>query len=260
MALVSFPFILFIASTVLIYFLTPKKYQWIVLLIASYIFYWLNSKWLLFVMLASTLVTFLTGLAIDAVTTRGHKYLKERRESLSRQERKALKESTKKKAKAVLLIGVFIDLGLLLFLKYFNFFASSVSDLFSLAGAAIHPPVLHLLLPLGISFYTLQAIAYMTDLYRGKCQVDRNLGKFMLFMSFFPQIVQGPIPRHNQLAHQLYVGHSFDYKRFTFGIQLMLWGWMKKLIIADRIAIPVNQIFDNHAQYTGLMAFLGAAF
>ena len=99
----------------------------------------------------------------------------------------------------------------------------------------------------------------MTDVYRGKISADKNVAKFALFMSFFPQIVQGPIPRHKQLAHQLYEPHSFDYVRVCHGCQLMIWGWFQKLVIADRIAIPVDLIYNNYADYHGLIVFLAAA-
>ena len=257
MALVSLPYLIFVSATVLLYFLAPKKVQWVVLLIASYVYFWLNSKRLVLVLFASTLATFLAGLRIESINRKGKQTLKEST-GLSREEKKALKEATKKRSKVILTVGVVFDLSILLFLKYFNFFASNVKTVVSLTGKEIEVPVLHLLLPLGISYYTLQAIAYLFDIYRNKCSADHHLPRFMLFMSYFPQIIQGPIPRYRQLANQLYEGHSFDYKRFCFGAQLMLWGWMKKLIIADRIAIAANEIFDNSAEYSGALAFFGA--
>ncbi|MBR6185568.1 MAG: MBOAT family protein [Clostridia bacterium] len=112
---------------------------------------------------------------------------------------------------------------------------------------------------MGISFYTLQAIAYLVDIYHGKVQADRNPAKFLLFMSFFPQIIQGPIPRHGHLADQLYEGHAFDYRRLCFGAQLMLWGFIKKLVIAERLAIPVNYLFENYRNYSGPIVFFAVA-
>lgn len=256
MNFVSFPFILFVALTVLIYFSIPKRFQWCVLLASSYVFLWLNSGWLVLTMFSTIVATYLIANEIFETYTSGRQYLKEHANSLSSGERKAFKEKTKRKAKCILILGVVIDLGILLSLKYFNFFVNNSSHLLNLVGIEI--PTLKLLLPIGISFYTLQAIAYMVDVYRNKIEPDRNLGKFMLFMSYFPQIVQGPIARHSQLAHQLYDSHQFDYRRSMFGIQLIIWGWMKKLVIADRLAVPVNQIFDNYRQHTGLIVFLGA--
>lgn len=249
MTIVSFPFFLFVAVTVLIYFIAPKRFQWFVLLAASYFFFWINSKWLVLVLFATTLVTFLIGQAIYRIKNRTIP------DDISREERKKRTTAAKKQAKGVLLLGVFLVLGTLVFLKYYNFLAGNANSLLKYVGAKA--PKLQLLLPLGISFYTLQAMAYMIDVYRGKLKPDRNLGKFMLFMSFFPQIVQGPIPRHHQLAEQLYSGHHFDYRRVSFGVQLMLWGIFKKLVIADRLAIPVRALFDGETQYSGMLVFFG---
>ena len=256
MNMVSFTFLLFITAVLIVYFIAPVRLRWIVLLLASYAFYWKSSHRLVVVLLFETLVTYAIGRWIGSVQE-GHKaLLKEQGSALSRPEKKVLKEKTKKKTRRILLLGVFLDLGTLLVLKYGNFFVHLWDGIAAKAGISL--PVLRVIIPLGISFYTLQALAYMIDIYRGKITPDRNVGKFMLFMSYFPQLVQGPIPRHSQLAHQLYEGHSFDYERVAHGAQLMLWGYMKKMIIADRVAVPVVQLFDNYTLYHGpLVLFAG---
>lgn len=258
MAFVSTSFIIFLSIIALVYFLVPLNHRWKVLLIASYIYFWINSEWLLVIMFATTAVTFLTAAFIQKIFHNSNQFLQANKSLLSPKERKSHKEQAKLRAKRVLLGGVCFDLGLLLVLKYFNFFASIPNQLLGQFGIVI--PQVRFLLPIGISFYTLQAIAYMTDVYRGKYEADHDFFKFMLFMSYFPQIVQGPIPRYNQLAHQLYEGHTFSYQRLAFGSQLILWGFLKKLIIADRIAIPTNLIFDNYQDYSGIIVFLGAVF
>ncbi|MBQ6523642.1 MAG: MBOAT family protein, partial [Atopobiaceae bacterium] len=169
------------------------------------------------------------------------------------------KQATKRASRRVLTLGILVDLAPLLIMKYSGFFATSVNAVIARLGSGTRLPALNLLLPLGISFYTLQAIAYLVDIYRGKVQADRNPAKFMLFMSFFPQIVQGPIPRHSQLAHQLYEGHDFDYDRLCKGVQLMVWGLFKKLVVGERIAIAVDYLFANYQSYTGLIVFMGVA-
>ena len=258
MTIVSFSFILFVAAVVLVYYIIPKKARWIVLLAGSYVFYWLNSKWLVLVLLGTSLVTYLFGLIIQRVNDKNQEYLQNHKE-ITREEKKTLKEKHKKKSRRILSAGILLVLGALLFLKYFNFFGENLNQLLFLIGTGGKIPYLNLLLPLGISFYTLQAIAYMVDIYRGKVKADRNPAKFLLFMSFFPQIVQGPIPRHGQLAKQLYEGHSFDYQNLRFGAQLMLWGFIKKLVIAERLAIPVNYLFDHYKQYSGPIVFFAVA-
>ena len=258
MTIVSLPFFLFVAALVLLYYLAPGKFRWVVLLLGSCLFYWLNSGLLLLVLLGTALLSFLIGLWIETLNDRLRRELKERGGELSKEEKKARKDAVKKRSKAILLLGILLVLGALLFLKYFNFFTENLNRLFPDPSGEDRFPTLHLLLPLGISFYTLQAIAYMVDIYRGKIRADRNVLKFVLFMSFFPQIVQGPIPRHAQLAGQLYEGHKFDYREFCFGIQLMLWGLTKKLVLADLLALPVNALFQNYKDYTGPILFLAS--
>ncbi len=255
MSIVTLPFILFIIFVCAVYFAVPVKYRWAALLFSSYLFYWLNSTWLLSVMFFATLVTFLCAKAISSSKEKSALWLKENADSMSAAEKKARKAADKQKTKRILTAGILIDLGMLLFLKYWNFFADTSNMLLSRFGVRF--PSIPLLLPIGISFYTLQAIAYMTDVYRGKAEADQSLPRFMLFMSFFPQIIQGPIPRYGQLAEQLYEPHLFDYDRAAKGCQLIIWGWMKKIMIADRIAIPVNMIFAEKAKYSGLMILFG---
>lgn len=258
MSFVSLPFFLFVAALTLVYFLVPKQFRWIVLLVGSYAFYWSNSAWLVLVLFAGTLVTFLIGQWIQSVSDKNQAYLKENRAGLSREERKRLKERGKKAARRIMWLGIAFDLGALLFLKYFNFFAYNVNAVLAWASRGQAVPTLNLLLPLGISFYTLQAISYMADVYRGKTRADGNLAKFMLYMSFFPQIVQGPIPRHDRLAHQLYEGHDFDYTRLCHGAQLALWGLFKKLVISERLAVAVNHLFGSYSSYSGpILLFAG---
>lgn len=260
MTIVSLAFFLFVTATVLLYYLVPKKYRWAVLLAASWVFYWVNGKLLVLVLLGVSLVTWLIGLWIQRINDRSAAFLKERGKELPREERRARKEAAKRVARRVLTLGILADLAVLLFLKYFNFFGSNLNLLLRKFGVEGEPvPHLNLLLPLGISFYTLQAISYMTDVFRGKVRADRNPVKFLLFMSFFPQIVQGPIPRYGQLAQQLYEGHGFEYKRLCHGAQLMLWGVLKKLVIAERLAIPVATVFGNYTEYAGPINFFAVA-
>ena len=252
MSLVSFTFLLFILATLVLYFAVPLRYRWGVLLAMSLVFYLLSSKVMIVVLLAVSAVTYFTALRIHAVTETAKRQAKEQDGALSKEEKKALKAQAKKKAGRILLLGVCLDLGTLLLLKYGNFFGSMFTPFVKL-------PTLKILLPIGLSFYTLQALAYMIDVYRGKIRPDRSFLKFLLFMSYFPQIIQGPIPRHSQLAAQLYEGHTYDYGRLTRGAQLMLWGYMKKTIIADRIAVPVAQIFDKYQSFPAPFLLLGGA-
>ncbi len=256
--LVSVGFLLFVAVSCAAYFAMPKKYRWAVLLAASYLFYWMNSGRLVLVLLAMTAATWLTGIWLGRKNDSAAAYLRERREELTAQERKAYKLSVTKVKRRILILGILLDFATLLFFKYYNFLLGNVSPLLSLFGLDAKDYELDLLLPIGLSFYTLQAISYMVDVYRGKYAADKNFPRFALYMSFFPQIIQGPIARHDKMADQLMEGHPFDFSRLKYGSQLILWGFMKKLILADRIGIFVSAIFDHSKNYGGMILLVGA--
>ena len=242
------------AAVICAYFLAPERLRWIVLLVASYVFYFFNSEWLLLVMLFQTVLTFACGLWMNGIISSGAAEAKR----LSGKDARAAKRAAKSKSRRVMALGIIVNLGILLFLKYWNFFAKTGNGLLAHFGMQL-PLFMGLVLPVGISFYTLQAIGYLSDISRSKTKADTNLPGFMLYMSFFPQILQGPIPRHARLSKQLYEGHDFDYRRLCFGAQRILWGFIKKLVIANRIAIPVDQVFDNHSYYHGTLLFLASA-
>ena len=255
MAFISFAFAIFCLCVIIPYFIVPLKYRWIVLLIGSYAFFYINSQWLVLVMFVTTAITFFMGRMIHKCIQAGKDEI-EAHPEWKMKEKKACKNEAKKKAGVYLKAGIILDLGILLYLKYFNFFADSFNSVFVFTGIQI--PFKTLLIPIGISFYTLQAISYLIDVSRDKCEADTNFAKFMLYMSFFPQIVQGPIARHNHLAHQLYEGHQFDLNRTIMGLQMIMWGFLKKAVIADRVAIPVNAIFDHYTRYSGPIVLLAA--
>lgn len=257
MSFVSVPFLIFILIVILIYFLTPKKYQWIILFIASYSFYLFSGIKTIFFLLMTTLAVFFTGVLLGRVN---ESYASDLLiiDPKNREQKKLLKDKAKKQKQTILLFGLLVIFGILSVLKYFNFFATNINYVFDLISINQRIPMLNLLLPLGISFYTFQSAGYIIDVYRGKILPDKNLAKFALFVSFFPQLVQGPISRYNDLAEQLFTPHHFDYTRVKFGLQLMLWGYFKKMVIADRAAVLVNTVFDNSASYEGLTIFIAA--
>lgn len=250
MAFTSFNFLVFVSVVVLMYYVAPIKQRWMILLIASYSFYLISSPKTFVFIVFTTIVTFLGGLSIGKISRRCREYLDVNKDTLSSENKKSIKNTTKKKKKRVAALVLIIDFGILAVLKYFRYYfqALGIPGL-SFVGDTV-------LIPLGISFYTFQSAAYIIDLYRDKILPDTNLFKFALYTSFFPQIIQGPIPRYDQLAHQLYDGNKFDYKNLAHGAQLMLWGFFKKLVIADRVAIMVTQVFDNYNDYQGWPVFV----
>lgn len=252
MSYTSLNFILFVCLVAAVYFLFPKKqYQWTVLLAASYAFYLIASYRLALFLLLTTATTFYAGIRIEDIALAGKEELKEHKKDWDKETKKAYKEQLKTKKKKVMLLALVLNLGILAFLKYYNFFAGSLNDLLGAWKLEFSVPTLRLLLPLGISFYTFQSVGYVVDVYWDKTPAERHLGKFALFVSFFPQIVQGPISFYDQLAHQLYAPHSFEFTRCKHGLELILWGFFKKLVIADRAVIAINTVVADYAGFGG---------
>lgn len=248
----SLNFILFVALTVLVYFLFPlKKQKWTVLLVASYVFYlFAGYKYVAFI-LFTTVSTYLFALWINRIGVKSKETLKLNKQTWDRDKKKKFKNSVKHKKRLVMALVLVVNFGILAFLKYYNFFAGSLNDVMGMFGIGFSAPTLKLFLPLGISFYTFQSMGYIVDVYREKVAPEKNIAKLALFVSFFPQIIQGPISFYDQLAHQLYEPHKFDFTRFKYGMELILWGFFKKLIIADRAVVAINTVTADYAAYNG---------
>ena len=248
----SLAFFLFVLVTAGVYFLFPeKKYQWTVLLFASYVFYlFAGYRYAAFILL-TTASTWLCALAIDRIAQASAAELKAHKGDWDREQKKAFKAQTRQKKLRIAAADAVLNLGILAFLKYYNFFAGSLSELLGFVGAPFSLPTLRLFLPLGISFYTFQSVGYVVDVYREKIRAERNPAKVALFVSFFPQIIQGPISFYDQLAHQLYAPHRFDFTRFKYGCELILWGLFKKLVIADRAYIAIKTVLSDYPAYGG---------
>lgn len=160
------------------------------------------------------------------------------------------KKQPRKKVCLVLCIAA--NLAILGFFKYYNFFADNLNGIFARFGLGCTAPAVDVLLPVGISFYTFQALGYIIDVYRGTITPEKNLFQYALFISFFPQLVAGPIERSKNLIRQIHETHCFDGERVTRGLLLMAWGFFKKLVVADRAALLVSGVYDNYTQYFGL--------
>lgn len=248
----TFNFIFFVLATMLVYFLFPvKKYKWTVLLAASMFFYAVAGyKFAAFILITS-LSTYFIALWLERMTASSKKLLKGKKKEWSREEKKKYKNRLKVQKRLVMTLALVINFGILAFLKYYNFFAGSLNDIMGNFGFDFSAPTLKLFLPLGISFYTFQSMGYIIDVYREKTETQKNPLKLLLFVSFFPQIVQGPISIYDQLAHQLYEPHEFDFTRVKHGMELILWGFAKKLIIADRAVIAINTVQNDYGSYNG---------
>lgn len=248
----SLAFFAFLFITALVYFLFPsKKHQWTVLLCASYIFYLFAGYQYAAFILLTTASTWLCALYIDRIALKAANTLKTHKNDWDKEQKKAFKAGIRKKKLRIAVADALFNLGILAFLKYYNFFAGSLNDLFGFASASFSIPTLRLFLPLGISFYTFQSVGYVVDVYREKVRAERNPAKIALFVSFFPQIIQGPISFYDQLACQLYAPHRFDFTRLKHGCELILWGLFKKLVIADRAYIAIKTVLSDYHAYGG---------
>lgn len=240
-------FILFLGTVFLFYTVLPKRTKWVALLSSSYVFYAAQSGKLTAFLVISTLSVYLGALLVDKIQSKFDTV----RKSLEKEERKKRKLSVQRKKKAVVALIIIINFGILAFLKYANFAAESVVSLMSHFGKEIAFEPLKLALPLGISFYTLQATSYVIDVYRGKYRATKNLAKVALFLSFFPHITEGPIGRFDVIGDSIYEGHKFNYENVTFALQLIFWGLFKKIVIADRANVFVKTVFTDYKMYNG---------
>lgn len=227
------------------YYVIPKKYRWFALLVGSIYFYTQLIYRLrqIAIFLVSIFVSYITAIIIEEISNRAQK-------GKTKEKTKRTREIEKSKLLKyiVLWIGIVFTALPLLLEKFGGF----------LFGSVIHRPTLPLIIPVGLSFYTLQLVAYVVDVYHGKIKAQRNPLKFGLFASFFPQIIQGPIPRYEKLENQLFDGNKYDFNNIVSGLQLVLWGFFLKYMIADKSAVIVNTVFDNYNAYSGGYIWLAA--
>lgn len=231
----SFSFLLFFPSICLLYFTLPAKYRWVLLLVGSYYFYmnWIPVYALL--LLLSTFITYCCALLI-------------------------YREQDHARRKAILIFSLASNFGILFFFKYFNFINESIFELLTHLNMRWEVPNLKILLPVGISFYTFQAVGYSIDVYRGNLKPERHLGIYALFVSFFPQLVAGPIERASSLLPQFHQKFSFDHSRAVQGLKLMLWGFFMKLVVADRLSIYVDAVYNNADMHNGTTLLIATLF
>lgn len=231
----SLPFIIFLPLVFALYWLLQRRhvnFQNCLLLAASYVFYgWWDYRFLSLIFISS-LVDFLVGLA------------------LNREERSGYR-------KLLLILSLAVNLGILGFFKYYGFFVESFADLVQALGLQPNISTLRIILPIGISFYTFQTLSYSIDLYRRQIQATRDPISFFAFVSFFPQLVAGPIERAKNLLPQFRIKRKFDIEHAKDGMRQMLWGVLKKVVVADNLAPHVDEIYANYASQDGVTLFIG---
>ncbi|MDO5403157.1 MAG: MBOAT family O-acyltransferase, partial [Eubacteriales bacterium] len=251
MSFTSLMFFVFLLIGALIYYVLPKKIQWAWLLIMSYAYYFTFSVKTSVFMIATTVIVYAGGRMLGRINADSSQYLAVHKENLDREAKKQYKNKVKKKKRSVVALVLILVFGILAVVKYYNFVFGNVNRLLADTGHESLFPMLMLALPIGISFYTFQSASYIIDIYQGKYECERNILKFALFVSFFPQLMQGPIGRFDRLSKQFYEGRSFDLKRIQFGLQRIGWGIFKKVVLADRTAPLVAQVFNNYQIYGG---------
>lgn len=233
----SLAYLAFLAANILVYYLLPDKLRNWQLLFSSYFFYmcW-NPKYAL-LMLFSTAVTYACGLLVSRALWG--------------------------KRRLWLVLSLAVNLAILFFFKYFNFASSLLTRLFTGLGLGLDLPTLNVLLPVGISFYTFQALGYTVDVYRGDIQAEKNFIDYALFVSFFPQLVAGPIERSGNMLHQIKAYHPFRFENLRDGFLPLLWGMFKKVVLADNLAVLVNTVYNAAGEHGGgefLLATVAFAF
>ena len=231
----SIDFLIFLPIVLVIYYIIPMKYKHIWLLISSYYFYmcW-NAKYVLLIFV-STVITYLSGILIDKVEKTWPDV-----------------NDIGKYKKLILALSFVSNLGILFYFKYINFTLDIVTRILSKVNISINVPVFDVILPVGISFYTFQALSYSVDVYRGEVAPEHDFFRYALFVSFFPQLVAGPIERSKNLLTQLREPRKFDFGYAFDGILLMLWGFFLKIVLADRIAIFVDTVYGDCEHYQGI--------
>ncbi|MDO9509770.1 MAG: MBOAT family O-acyltransferase [Candidatus Magasanikbacteria bacterium] len=234
----SVPFFIFLAIVFVFYWVVFKKHhkmQNVLLLVGSYVFYgWWDYRFLALI-LASTLVDYLVGIALA-------------------------KQENKNARKKLLWLSLIFNFGLLGFFKYFNFFIESWVDAWQFFDITMHTSTLNIILPVGISFYTFQTLSYTIDVYRKKMAPTHNFIEFATYVAFFPQLVAGPIERAAQLLPQFKTKKTFNFKLAKEGVHLIIWGLFQKMVIADSCATYTNAIFDNYQNLNSLSLMMGAVY
>jgi len=231
----SLQFLIFYPIITVLYFLLPFKVRWILLLAGSFYFYMAWKPEYIILILITTFVAYSTAIKMGQT-------------------------DDKNKRKVYLCISLIVNLGILIVFKYANFLNDSFRTLFTWFNIPYNVPGFNLILPIGISFYTFQTLSYSIDVYKGNIKPEKNYGMLALYVTFFPQLVAGPIERADRLLPQFYEEKKFDYDRVTNGLKIMAWGFFKKVVVADRLGVAVSTIYNNPTKHNSIQFILATIF
>ncbi len=249
MSIFSVSYVIFLIILAVVYFLIHGKLQWCVLLAGNLVFYaWAGPKYLIYILSCA----FFTWFAVLKIEKCGSDLAAELSAAADKEQKKTLRLAYGTKKRNWIIAALVPTLGVWIVLKYGRFLLNSLSVIPPFGSLSEISGALNFIVPLGMSFYTFDAIGYMIDVSRGKYPADPNYFHYLTFVSFFPHIIQGPFSRYNTLGETLFEQHRFSYDRLCQGASRILWGYFKKLIIADKLAVTVNEIFSNYDNYWGL--------
>lgn len=256
MSVGSLIFFLFCAAVFLVYYIVPKKVQWIVLLLASIGFYCYSGVKYTVYILACSLITYLIGRKLGKIKEEQKEKLKTFENP---EQKKKFKERTGKIMRSLLALGVVLVLSQLIAVKYTGFIIENINSVLTSFGKGVIS-VKDIVAPLGCSYYTFTMISYLADIYRGKIKPQKNYLKYLLFVSYFPQIIQGPIPRYGELSDQFFKGYKFSFPLVRDGIVRVIWGVFKKMVVAEPLGVFVATAYGDYADKSSLALFCAAVF
>ena len=230
----SIDFLIFFPVVTALYFLLPQRLRWVLLLAASCVFYMFFIPIYILILFVTITIDYFAGIYIEKSAGKGRVFF--------------------------LSLSIVSLCAFLFFFKYFNFFNANFATIAQFLDLHYPIPALRIILPIGLSFHTFQSLSYVVEVFRGNQKAERNFGIYALYVMFYPQLVAGPIERPQNLLHQFYEKHRFEPRRVVDGLKLMMWGMFKKVVIADRLAVFVNQIYDHPHDYTGIWLILATIF
>ena len=258
MNILSAAFIAFTVALVILYYAIPKKYQWHLLLVASLAFYCMGGIRHAIYILITAASTYFAAKYIGDHADKQKAYLKENKKTLTKEEKDRIKNDGKAHRRRILVLTLVLNFGILCAFKYIHFVISQVNAVAHIFGGAGITDTIQWIIPLGISFYTFQSMGYLLDVFWNKCTAEKNFFKVLLFTSFFPQITQGPISNYKDLTTELYKEHTFNYHHYSWGVQRMIWGFFKKMVVANMLSAYVQDVFANYNNYAGISVLIGA--
>lgn len=258
MLFTSYNFIGFLIVTITLYWLIPRKVRWVFLLVASLFFYWQSNPWHLLYIVGAVVTSYIFTNLITHNFRLEKQYLKEHKAAMDKASKKEYKTKQNTIRRRLLVASILINIGMLAIVKYTNFTISNINTVASKISSDFKPiTYLDIVAPLGISYFIFMIVGYSIDCYRGKTEAQTNILKLGLFTCFFPQMVQGPISRYDDVASELFDSKHFNFKDLSYGLQRILWGFFKKLVIADRLLTAVTAIIGDTDTYSGIYVVIG---